>query len=194
MIVAKGPNGARAVTYVDADDVRIPVARPGREHGNNDPIDRIIEMRAVGVTPEYLAAIRAASPALRGADLDDVVSMRAVGVTPDFIRGMVASGLANLDADELTQARAVGLTPDYVRQMAAAGFRGDLDDYVEMRAVGVTPAYAEQFRKAGYPVLSAKQLIKLKTHGITAEAFRGMPRSSQPPRGPTVNPGDDDGG
>ncbi|MFL6754738.1 MAG: M56 family metallopeptidase, partial [Sphingomicrobium sp.] len=194
MIVAKGPNGARAVTYVDDGDVTLPSARPPRQRGNNVSIDRVIEMRAVGITPEYLAAIRSASPAMRGADLDDVVGMRAVGVTPEFIRGMATAGLTNLDADELTQARAVGLTPDYVRQMAAAGFRGDIDDYVEMRAVGVTPAYAEQFRKSGYRILGAKQLIKFKAHGITAETLRSTPRPPQPLREPTVNPGDDDGG
>ena len=194
MIVAKAPNGARAVTYVDADDVTLPLARPSRQRGNNVSIDRVIEMRAVGITPEYLDAIRSASPAMRRADLDDVVGMRAVGVTPEFIRGMVTAGLANLDADELTQAWAVGLKPDYVRQMAAAGFRGDIDDYVEMHAVGVTPAYAEQFRKSGYTILGAKQLIKFKTHGITAETLRRAPRTPQPLREPTVNPGDDDGG
>jgi len=187
-IVAIGPNGARAVTYADAREFPGLPTRSDRSRTRDLTIDQIIQMRAVGVTPDYLAAMRAASPRLRNASFDDVVGLRAVGVMPDYVRGMTAAGLGNLDADELTQARAVGVMPDYVRGMVAAGFRGTIDDYVEMRAVGVTPEYAAQFRRSGFNVLTSKQLIKLKTHGITAESLR-----SSPPRSadPDV---DDDGG
>ena len=188
-LVARAPNGATSVVYVDADDPRY---RPDRHRDRDVTIDQIIQMRAVGVTPEYMAEMRAASPRLRVASFDDIVGLRAVGVTPDYARGMTAAGLDDLDADELTQARAVGVTPDYVRAMAAAGFRGGLEDYVEMRAVGVTPEYAAQFRRSGFGILSARKLIKLKAHGVTAETLRSTP--PRPPSPPTVNPGDDDDG
>ena len=162
-VVARAPNGAVAIAYADADRDR------------DSDIDRIIEMKAVGVTPEYLAAVRSASPALRGADLDDIIQMRAVGVTPDYIRDLVAAGLANPGADDLTQARAVGVTGAYVRAMTAAGFRGSIDDYVEMRAVGITPAYAEQFRRSGYHVQTTRELIKLKEQGIELGDLRAAP-------------------
>ncbi len=182
-IVAVGPNGATSVTYADAGDVRNLPARGEKDRNRDVTIDQVIEMRAVGVTPQYMAEMRAASPRLRSASLDEIVGLRAVGVMPDYVRGMTAAGLGNLDADELTQARAVGVMPDYVRAMAAAGFRGDVDDYVEMRAVGVTPEYAIQFKRSGYSVLTARQLIKLKTHGISADALRvSPPRPPQPPR------------
>ena len=191
-IVAVAPNGATAVTYADARDIPGLPTRSERPRNRELTIDQIIQMRAVGVTPEYLAAMRAASPRLARASFDDVVGLRAVGVMPDYVRGMTAAGLGDLDADELTQARAVGVTPEYVRAMAAAGFRGRLDDYVEMRAVGVTPEYAAQFRKSGFTVLNSKQLIKLKVHGVTADVLRSTPpRLPQPPR--PVDP-DDDGG
>ena len=185
-MISRAANGATVVSYADAGDVR-----QGRHSGRagDGVIDRIIEMKAVGVTPEYMAAIRAASPALRNADLDGVVQMRAVGVTPEYIRDLAGAGLNNLDADELTEARAVGVTGDYVRAMAAAGFRGNINDYLELRAVGVTPEYAAQFRKSGYNVTSVKQLIRLHQGLVTLQGFRTAP--PQPPRPPQV---DDDGG
>ena len=183
-MISRAPSGATVVTYAYAD------GNPrGRDHDRDSVIDRIIEMKAVGVTPEYMAAVRAASPALRNADLDDVVQMRAVGVTPEYIRDLAAAGLNNLDADQLTQARAVGVTGDYVRAMSAAGFRGNIDDYVELRAVGVTPEYAARFRKSGYNVGSVKQLIRLHQGLVTVQSLRAAP--PQPPEPPQV---DDDGG
>src|SRR5690349_7990971 len=54
-IVARAPSGATAVTYVDADDPRYSFD-PQRPLDRS--IDKIIEMKAVGVTPEYIAAMR----------------------------------------------------------------------------------------------------------------------------------------
>ena len=48
-MVSRAPSGATVVSYADADD-----ARSGRSHDRDSVIDRIIEMKAVGVTPEYI--------------------------------------------------------------------------------------------------------------------------------------------
>jgi len=192
-VVAVAPNGATAVSYVNGDLAPgTIVGRFAERRGHSDPIDKVIEMKAVGVTPEYVATMRAASPALRNADLDEIISMRAVGVTPEYIREMVAAGMGHLDADDLTQARAVGLTGDYIRGMAAAGFRGDLDEMIELRAVGVTPEYASQFKKYGHKVMGADQLVKMKAHNINVEDLRGLP--PLPPAPPRPPRDDDDGG
>lgn len=191
-MVAVAPNGATAVSYVSGKDSDAYVKRAERmrDRANDLSIDRVIEMKAVGITPEYLANIRAASPRMRSVDLDDVVGLRAVGVTPEYVRSLSAAGLPNLDASDLTQARAVGLSADYVREMRNAGFRGSIDDYVQLQAVGVTPAYVYQFKKVGYTVTSARQLVKFKTHGVTAESVRVAP--PRPPAAPRPPVPDDD--
>jgi hypothetical protein len=178
-VVAVAQNGATAVSYADADDE---IAAFGKKHEREpkSAIDQAIEMKAVGVTPEYVGAMRAASPRLRDADPDDFVQMKAVGVTPDYVRDMVAAGFGNLDADDLTQARAVGVTGEYVRAMRSAGLNGTLDDFVQMRAVGVTPAYAEQFRRAGYKV-DIDKLVDLKAQGVDIEDLRNPPVPPPPP-------------
>ena len=111
-------------------------------------LERAIEMKAVGVTPEYLAAIKRAAPQLRNLDADEAVQLRALNITPDYIQQLAAAGFKNLDADELTEAKAVGVTGDYIRSMRAAGLNGSLDEFVQLRAVGVNARDASGNRGA----------------------------------------------
>jgi beta-lactamase regulating signal transducer with metallopeptidase domain len=187
-IVARSMTGATSISYADAG-ADIPGFVGGRDHGPKSVIERAIEMKAVGVTGEYMAAMKAVSPALRDADTDDFVGMKAVGVTPEMARDLASAGFANLDADELTEARAIGVTGAYVRAMRGAGYNGDLDEFVEMRALGITPAYAEQFRKAGYK-LSIEKLVDLKANGVNLDDLRAAP--PQPPQPPRPLPRDSD--
>jgi hypothetical protein len=179
-VVMKSPSGATMVTYADARDARA-LARGQDRQRDDDAIETAIGMKALGVTPEWISSVKAASPALRDAAPDDLMGMKAVGVTPEYIRALAAAGFANLDADALTEARAVGVNPDYIRAMRAAGLGGTLDQFVEMRAVGVTPAYAEQFRRAGYK-LSLEKLVDLRANNIDIDELRRVPPT--PPRPP----------
>jgi len=182
-VVAIAQNGAQMVSYADADD-DVPGMGKKHEHEPKSALDRAIEMKAVGVTPEYVSAMRSASPALRDADSDDLVGMKAVGVTPDYVRDLAAAGFGNLDAEALTDARAVGLTGGYIREMRAAGYNGDIDDFVQLRALAITPQYAEQFTRAGYKV-SIDKLVELKANGIDLNDLRDPPPSPPaPPRLP----------
>jgi beta-lactamase regulating signal transducer with metallopeptidase domain len=178
-VVIKSPSGATMVTYADARDARA-LAR-GQDRQRGDAIETAISMKALGVTPEWLSAVKVASPALRDAAPDDLMGMKAVGVTPEYIRALAAAGFGNLDVDALTEARAVGVNPDYIRAMRAAGLAGSLDEFVEMRAVGVTPAYVEQLRRAGYK-LSLKKLVELRANNIDLDELRSVPPA--PPRPP----------
>ena len=177
-MVARAPDGSTAVTYADASTYAR--RHPGRDHA----IDAAIEMKAVGVTPDYAAAIRSASPALRNAGTDDIIQLKAVGVTPEYVREIAAAGFGNLNADELTQARAIGLTGDYMRGIRATGVRTSLDDLVQLRAMGVRP----------------DELARLRSSGpVTRERIRDLVRSHarfQPPQppAPPVPPADNDDG
>jgi beta-lactamase regulating signal transducer with metallopeptidase domain len=169
MVVA-GPNGA-VVSYL----------RPGQALPSigamagvtavhpKSAVDRAIELKAVGVTPEYLASIRDAAPQLN-LDHDDIVGMRAVGVTPTFIRELARLGYRNVNADDITGAYAVGVREGYIRDMAAVGYgRISLEELTELRAVGVTPADVQRYRRAGFREIDVDKLVELKSLGITPE-------------------------
>ena len=149
-VIARAPNGATTVTYADADD-DIPGAVSAPFHKHDDAIQNAIAMKAVGVTPEYIEAMRASAHELRDADADDLVGMKAVGVTPGYVHELSAAGLRDFDAGDLAGARAVGVDGNYIREMRASGFGdADLGDLTGARAVGVTGAYVRQMRLEGY--------------------------------------------
>jgi bla regulator protein BlaR1 len=174
-VVARAPNGATAVSYAYADG--------RREH----QADGWLAQTKVGLTPEYIGAMRAAAPRLGRLDFGDFTQLRAIGVTPDFARGLVAAGFPSISADELVEARAVGVTGAYVSAMRAAGVQGDLDDFIELRAVGLDPGFAARVRASGIKVLKADDLVELKMLG-TARA-KISERAPQPGGGnPDANP------
>ena len=173
-VVSIAPNGATAVAYAQAD---IPAGTivgswSGHQNRHESAIDRAIEMKAVGVTPEYIAAIKSALPQLR-LSTDDVVQLRSVGVTPDFIQELARQGYRNVDVNDITGAYAVGVRTDYIRGMAAVGYpRISLEQLIELRSVGVMPSDVERFRRAGFTHLDVDELVQAKTMGLTPEEIR----------------------
>jgi bla regulator protein blaR1 len=175
--ILKGPDGKKLVV---ADARAIPglavaiAAHPGRER--ESAIDRAIELKAVGVTPEYVAAMRSVAPQLR-LDHDDIVSLKAVGVTPAFVQELARLGYRAVDADDITGAYAVGVREDYVRSMASVGYgRLSLEQLTELRAIGVTAGDVQRFRRAGFDHIDVDKLVQLKTLGITPEELRASER------------------
>jgi beta-lactamase regulating signal transducer with metallopeptidase domain len=128
-----------------------------------DP-DDLAAMRAMGVTPAFMAEV-AAARGIEGLSIDDAVELKALGVTPDGIRAMAAAGYPRLSVDDLTEFAALGVTADWVRGLAAAGFRNlSVDSLVELKAMGVTPAFAERARRTR-GITTADDLVELKATG-----------------------------
>jgi bla regulator protein BlaR1 len=182
-VVATAPSGATAVTYVQADKIAGLMAGYGASPHATTSIDTAIELKAAGVTPEYVAEMRALGHRFAALDPGEFASMRAVGVTPQFARDLMAAGFPGIDSDALVEARAIGLTGGYVRAMRSAGVRGNLDDFVQLRAVGIDPAFAARVKKAGMKVVSADDLVEMQAVGI--------PRPPRPPAPPRVDPDPD---
>jgi len=142
-------------------------AGAGQRDGD-DPVERAIAFKALGVTPDYAAAVRAAAPHLRIAD-GDLMGMKAVGITPDWLRAMTNAGYRPSAVDDLIGARAVGVSPAYISDLAAAGYRNlPIDDLTSMRALGVTGGYIRSLREAGLTGLAPDKLVELRAHGIGA--------------------------
>ena len=169
-VVTRSTSGAVSVSYANADEA---------QRVSDRAIDSVIEAKAIGITPEYIAAMRASAPRLGNLDFNEFSGLRAVGVTPEFARGLVAAGFPSISADELMQARSVGLTGDYVSAMHAAGIRGDIDDFIQLRAVGVEPSFAARVRASGIRVNSADDLVRLRALDIAH-----VPTPPHPPAPP----------
>jgi len=156
-----------------------------------DLAGRALAAGRIGVTPEYIAAMRAAAPRLANLDISDFAGLRALGVTPEFARGLAAAGFPSITADELMEARAVGLGGDYVQAMRSAGIQGTLDDFVELRSVGIDPAFAARAKAAGVRLRTPDDLIQLRVLGSSVAKAHGRGRrAASPPNWDPVKPDD----
>jgi beta-lactamase regulating signal transducer with metallopeptidase domain len=135
-------------------------------------VDELIQLRAVGVTPEYIHQIRALFPQ---ATLRSITQMRAVGVTPEYISEIRKAGFDVKTAHEIQSLSALGVTADYIRSMRDAGVDvKTAHDLTSLRATGVTPELVRQLAAAGYPNLSVHELTRLAAMGIDGDFIRDM--------------------
>nr|WP_166177537.1 M56 family metallopeptidase [Altererythrobacter segetis] len=151
-----------------------------RAKDKDDEIEAIIGSKAVGLTPEYIAAMRAAG--FTDADVDDLTGARAVGVTPEFARQMRQFD-RDVDLDTVIGAKATGLSAGYYSQMRQMFPGLTLDDAVGMSAVGVTPGFAQQMRQL-FPRISADDIQGMAAVGVTPEYVREMRRQGLPANDP----------
>ena len=136
----------------------------------DDEIDTLVAWKAVGMTPEYAAQIRAAG--FPRASIDDLMGAKAVGVTPDFARE-VRSWDSRATLEDVVGARAVGLSPAYIGEMRAIFPSLELEDAVGMRALGVTAEYAREMR-ALFPRVTGEEVTEMKAVGVTPAFVREM--------------------
>jgi beta-lactamase regulating signal transducer with metallopeptidase domain len=176
---------------VNPAEIREAVREARADALSDAQVDRIIQMKAVGLTPDYVNAMRTVSPALRGLDPSEMVSLKSVGVTPEYARAMAAAGFRNLDENDLTQAKAIGLNPDYVRGMVAAGLPPDIDDLVQLRAVGVPVQYVAAIRRSGHRV-DADKIVEMWAVGVRPRDIAIVPTPPKPPAPSPRQPPDSD--
>jgi bla regulator protein BlaR1 len=142
VIVARAnANGNDAVAISSADGRALASA----DAASRRQVEQLIDMKTLGVTPEYMTAMRRASAGLANVTVEDMVGLRTIGVTPEYVRALTEAGLPNLDVDELEEARSVGLSPEFVRAVRASGIRATLRDMIDLRSMRVSP---EDLRRA----------------------------------------------
>jgi beta-lactamase regulating signal transducer with metallopeptidase domain len=154
-LVAVGPDGATAIAYAESNGMP--------SHHRDPATETAIELKALGITPEYVVTMRSASPALRNADTDAIIQLRAVGATPEYIRALTRAGFGNLDADDIKQLKAFGVSPEYMRAIRATGLQPSADELLELRALNVSPEELARMRGSGVLTrMRIKQLIRLR--------------------------------
>ncbi len=136
--------------------------------------DQLVSMRAVGVTPEYVAQMREHGGSM---DPDDLIAAKAVGVDPAYIRAM-RGVFPGASMDDLIGTSALHIEPGYAREMKGEFRNLSIDDLTALRAMGVTGDYIRKMRGAGYALKNPDDAIELRATGMT----RGVMRKSTPRR------------
>jgi beta-lactamase regulating signal transducer with metallopeptidase domain len=192
---ADAREAAREAVQDAADEARDATREALRSARLHD--GRSIGLQAMGITPDYVAAMRATAPQFARLQPSEFAGMRAVGVTPQYTRELIGAGFPNLSPDDVVGARAIGLSGSYIRAMKSAGVRGDLDDFIQLRAVGIDPGFAQRVRKTSNGSIDADDLVERRALGRVAPPApprpprAALPASSPPDRNP---PGSDPDG
>ena len=120
----------------------------------------------IGVTPQYVAAIRASGPQFRRLDEHQIVELHAKRVTPQFIRTLAAAGFGKESPETIGAASVLGLTTGSIVAYGRVGPRHSLSDLIELRMMGVSPEYIATMQRPGTPPLTKQQLIEARLFGV----------------------------
>lgn len=165
----------QSTTTVTSQTVK--AAKSGAADAGAKPLtaDELVGMRAVGVTPEYVAEMREHGGSL---DADDIISAKASGIDPDYIRQMRAI-LPAAPFDELVGARHVGVNAAFARDMKSHFPDIGVDDLIALKAMGVDCDFVTDMQKSGVKMRDADDAIELRA----TSGFRPVkPRPAATPR------------
>ena len=113
--------------------------------GGKLTVDELIQLRAVGVTPQYVEQMKGVFPDLT---LGEITSMRALNVTPEYIRAMKDAGVEIKSAGQAQSLRALNVSPEWVKKLAAAGYPNlSVKELTRLAAVGVDEDFIREMSK-----------------------------------------------
>lgn len=149
--------------------------------------EELVSMRAVGVTPEYVAEMRAEGGSI---DADDIIAARASGLDPAYIREMRGIVGGGADFGELVGARQLGVTPAFARDMKSHFPGVGLDDLIALKSMGVDCDFVTEMQKSGVRMRDADDAIELRATGmfVASKASKGG-KGDKGPKSATVRMG-----
>ncbi|AJA10000.1 hypothetical protein SKP52_15605 [Sphingopyxis fribergensis] len=140
--------------------------------------EQLVSMRAVGVTPEYVAQMREHGGSL---DADEIISAKASGIDPAYIRQM-RDVIPGADFDELVGARHVGVNAAFARDMKSHFPDVGIDDLIALKAMGVDCDFVTDMQRSGVKMRRADDAIELRATGWVGAT---KPRPARAPRSAT---------
>ena len=123
--------------------------------------EQLVSMRAVGVTPEYVAEMREQGGSL---DADEIISAKASGIDPAYIRQM-RGVIPGADFDALVGARHVGVNAAFARDMKSHFPDVGIDDLIALKAMGVDCDFVTDMQRSGVKMRDADDAIELRATG-----------------------------
>ena len=126
--------------------------------------DDLINCKIQGVTPEYISELKK-----QGYQIDDVkeaVSFKIFNITPEFVSGMKAAGFDNLSSKQLLNMRIQGATPEFARTLKQKFPGVTADDVVQARIFHIDDDFIAQASRHGFSNLPFKKLVQLRISGL----------------------------
>jgi len=178
-------------------DVSLDFARAVKDANIGASSEELYEMRIHGLSPSYIAEMRASGHT--GLNARDYIEMKIHGVSTEFVRDLKRGGYDlsaqkivqlrihgvdtpfmsdlkragyDLSADQIIEMRNHGVNRDYIQSLAAYGLKPDAEDLIKLRNHGVQPEYLKGLKEAGYSSVDADQVVELRIHGVSTDFVR----------------------
>ena len=136
----------------------------------NVSVDKLIEAKEHGVTPEFVGELQRLG--YKNISLDQAIRLRDHGVTAEFISDLQTQGYTDINLNKAVDLRDHGVTSEFIAGLRALGFSDlPLDKAVKLRDHGVTVEYITGMKKRFGKLLELNDYIKLRDAGISPEAI-----------------------
>ena len=126
--------------------------------------DDLVACKIQGVTPEYIADLKKQGFQIDG--VKEAVSFKIFNITPEFVSGMKAAGFDNLDSKQLLNLRIQGATPEYARTLKQKFPGVTAEDVVQARIFRIDDEFIAQASRHGFTNLPFKKLVQLRISGL----------------------------
>src|SRR5262245_23211564 len=128
-------------------------------------VEQLIEMKSVGVTPEYIESIRRLG--YSELTVKQAIELRSLAIDEEFIKQARGWTNGNPSIDELVELKSIGMSTEFINGMKQAGYNNlKVEKLVELKSVGVNPEFVESMRRAGFDKLTPDELTELKSMGV----------------------------
>jgi bla regulator protein BlaR1 len=136
----------------------------------NVSVDKIIEAKEHGVTPEFIGDLQ--QMGYKNFSLDKAIALRDHGVDAEFIRDLQKLGYADLSLDKAIALKDHGVNPEFIAGLHDLGFTTiKLDKAIELKDHGVTVEYIAEMKKRFGKLLELNDYIKLRDAGISSSSI-----------------------
>lgn len=134
--------------------------------------DKINEMRALGITTDYIKDMK---PLLQRLSIADLINLRTYGLTKEYISEIQSLGYQELAIKELVSLRVNGISSTFIETMKSLGYKDlSVNQLIAFKLQGVFPAYIQSMKELVGNNLSAAQLIDMRVQGVSAEFIQEM--------------------
>ena len=132
----------------------------------NVSVDKLIEAKEHGVTPEFVSELQ--QMGYKNFSLDKAIELKDHGVNAEFIAELRKMGYPDISLDKAIELRDHGVNADFVEAIRAMGFDHiSLDKFVELQDHGVTAEYIAGMKKRFGKLFEPNDYIKLREAGIS---------------------------
>ena len=131
----------------------------------NASIDKLIECKEHGVTPEFVEAFQ--KMGYTTISLDEAIQLVDHGVNTEFIRELREKGYDHISLEKAIKLRDHGVTIEFLNKIGELGFPNvPLEKAIELVDHGVTPDFIIAWKKKIGKLLELNDYIKLRDAGI----------------------------